>query len=78
MALFFLGLHFGERAPGFGYGYQWWTYPGAFGAQGSFGQAITVVPEKNLVVAVVSNWPTATSSANRNAFRALVERIAAE
>ena len=67
-----------ENAPGFGYGYQWWTYPGAFGAQGIFGQAITVVPEKNLVVAVVSNWPTATSSANRNAFRALVERIAAE
>ena len=67
-----------ENALGFGYGYQWWTYPGAFGAQGIFGQAITVVPEKNLVVAVVSNWPTATSSANRNAFRALVERIAAE
>lgn len=67
-----------ENAPGFGYGYQWWTYPGAYGAQGIFGQAITVVPEKNLVVAVVSNWPTATSSANRNAFRALVSRIAAE
>ncbi|NCP24526.1 MAG: beta-lactamase family protein [Erythrobacter sp.] len=67
-----------ENAPGFGYGYQWWTYPGAFGAQGIFGQAITVVPEKNLVVATVSNWPTATSSANRNAFRDLVGRIAAE
>ena len=67
-----------ENAPGFGYGYQWWTYPEAFGAQGIFGQAITIVPEKSLVVAVVSNWPTATSSANRNAFRALVTRIAAE
>ena len=67
-----------ENAPGFGDGYQWWTYPDAFGAQGIFGQAITIVPEKSLVVAVVSNWPTATSSANRNAFRALVTRIAAE
>jgi CubicO group peptidase (beta-lactamase class C family) len=67
-----------ENAPGFGYGYQWWTYPGAYGAQGIFGQAITVVPEENLVVAVVSNWPTATSTANRNAFRSLVTRIAAQ
>jgi len=67
-----------ENAPGFGYGYQWWTYPGAYGAQGIFGQAITVVPDENLVVAVVSNWPTATSTANRNAFRSLVARIAAQ
>ena len=45
---------------GFGYGYQWWTYPGGnFGAQGIFGQSITLVPEQNLVVAMVSNWPTA-------------------
>ncbi|MBV7260058.1 serine hydrolase domain-containing protein [Erythrobacter crassostreae] len=48
---------------GFGYGYQWWTYPGGnFGAQGIFGQAITLIPEADLVVARVSNWPTATSS----------------
>ena len=67
-----------ENAPGFGYGYQWWTYPGAYGAQGIFGQAITLVPEENLVVAVVSNWPTATSNANRNAFRALIARLAAD
>jgi CubicO group peptidase (beta-lactamase class C family) len=64
------------NAPGYGYGYQWWTYPGAFGAQGIFGQAITIVPESNLVVAVVSNWPTATSSDNRNGFREVVGRIA--
>ncbi len=70
-------VDFGPQAPGFGYGYQWWTYPGGtYGAQGIFGQAITIVPSDNLVVAVVSNWPTATSSANRDAFRALVERIA--
>lgn len=49
-----------EDRPGFGYGYQWWTYPGGFGAQGIFGQSITIVPDENLVVALVSNWPTAT------------------
>lgn len=49
--------------PGFGYGYQWWTYPGgAWGGQGIFGQAILIVPDKNLVIAVVSNWPKASSA----------------
>lgn len=48
--------------PGFGYGYQWWTYPGgAWGGQGIFGQGILIVPEKKLVIAVVSNWPKASS-----------------
>ena len=53
---------------GFGYGYQWWTYPndgptavgGPFGAQGIFGQSITLYPREKLVVAIVSNWPKAT------------------
>lgn len=72
-------VSFAPRAPGFGYGYQWWAYPaGKYGAQGIFGQAITVVPSEQLVVAVVSNWPTATSSASREKFLALVDRIAAE
>lgn len=49
--------------PGFGYGYQWWTYPGgAWGGQGIFGQAILIVPEKKLVIAVVSNWPKASGA----------------
>lgn len=70
-------VEFGSRAPGYGYGYQWWTYPGGtYGAQGIFGQAITIVPSQNLVVAAVSNWPTATSSDNRAAFQALVRQIA--
>ena len=69
-------VKFGPRAPGFGYGYQWWTYPGnSYGAQGIFGQAITIVPEHDLVVAVVSNWETATSSAGRDGFREIVGRI---
>lgn len=72
-------VSFAPRAPGFGYGYQWWAYPGGnYGAQGIFGQAITIVPEPRLVIAAVGNWPTATSSANRDGFRALVDRIAAE
>ncbi len=72
-------VEFGPDAPGFGYGYQWWAYPGGnFGAQGIFGQAVTIVPSKRLVVAAVGNWKTATSSANRDAFRQLVGRIAAE
>ena len=62
---------------GFGYGYQWWTYPGGqYGAQGIFGQAITIDPSRNLVVALVSNWPSATTSDYRNRFRTLVGQIA--
>ena len=71
-------VDFATQAPGFGYGYQWWTYPGGmYGAQGIFGQAITIVPQEQLVVAVVSNWETATSSANRDGFRALIGKIVA-
>ena len=71
-------VDFAPQAPGFGYGYQWWTYPGGmYGAQGIFGQAITIVPQEQLVVAVVSNWETATSSANRDGFRALIGKIVA-
>ncbi len=47
---------------GFGYGYQWWTYPVGYGAQGIFGQSITILPEQDMVVAIVSNWPRATGS----------------
>lgn len=67
-----------ELGKGFGYGYQWWTYPGGiFGAQGIFGQAITIVPQKKLVVAIVSNWPTASNSAYRTRLRDVTEKIAA-
>lgn len=71
-------VDFAPDAPGFGYGYQWWAYPGgSYGAQGIFGQAITLVPEKKLVVAVVSNWPAATSRVHRAATAAMVAKIAA-
>ena len=69
-------VEFGPQAPGFGYGYQWWAYPdGAYGAQGIFGQSITIVPSERLVIAAVSNWPTATSSKYRQATRDLIPVI---
>lgn len=58
-----------EERPGFGYGYQWWTYPGSFGAQGIFGQSITIIPEEQLVIAIVSNWSTATGEYRGEWFR---------
>ncbi|MCZ8369326.1 MAG: serine hydrolase [Porphyrobacter sp.] len=69
-------IDFGET--GYGYGYQWWTYPAAaFGAQGIFGQAITIVPEKKLIVAIISNWASATSPGTRDDTGAMVMKIAA-
>lgn len=63
---------------GAGYGYQWWTYPGAtWGARGIFGQSITVLPQQGIVMAVVSNWKGATDSAARKAQQDLAMRIAA-
>jgi len=47
--------------PGFGYGYQWWTYPdNRYGAQGIFGQSVMVDPTRRIVIAIVSAWPKAT------------------
>ncbi len=51
----------GIGAPGYGYGFQWWTYDdGSFAAQGIFGQGIFIDPKRRLVIATNSNWPTAT------------------
>lgn len=62
---------------GYGYGYQWWVYPQGFGAQGIFGQAITIVPEQKLVIAVVSNYPTATAKALTDARRTMLADVIA-
>ena len=68
-----------SNANGFGYGYQWWTYPNrTFGAQGIFGQAITLVPEKDLAVVILSNWNTPTTREGRLLWLDLTRRIAAE
>ena len=66
------------RAPGYGYGYQWWTYPGGnFGAQGIFGQAITVIPQKRLVIAYIGNWAQASGGPERARFLTISQKIAA-
>ncbi len=68
-------VDFGDT--GFGYGYQWWTYPGGnFGAQGIFGQSITLVPSSDLVLTVIGNWPTATSQEYRGVWGAIAGKIA--
>ena len=48
-------------SPGFGYGYQWWTFDdGSFTASGIFGQTIYIAPKRQLVVAFNGNWEEAT------------------
>ncbi|ANK13706.1 serine hydrolase domain-containing protein [Erythrobacter neustonensis] len=69
-------VDFGDT--GFGYGYQWWTYPkGTYGAQGIFGQAITVFPDKRLVFAYVGNWKTASGGPERGQLLDLARKVAA-
>jgi CubicO group peptidase (beta-lactamase class C family) len=68
-----------EVAPGgFGYGYQWWTYPGGrYGAQGIFGQMITIDPASKLVIAMVSAAPKASDRPLTLARLAFFERLMA-
>jgi len=47
--------------PGYGYGYQWWTWDdGTYMARGIFGQGIFIDPKRKLVIASNGNWPQAT------------------
>ena len=70
-------VDFGDS--GFGYGYQWWTYPqGTYGAQGIFGQGITLFPNKRVVFAYVGNWSRASGGPERGQFLDLSRKIAAE
>lgn len=46
---------------GQGYGYQWWTQDtGAYAARGIYGQGIYIDPSRDLVIALNSNWTTAS------------------
>ena len=70
-------VDFGDS--GFGYGYQWWTYPqGAYGAQGIFGQGITIFPDKKVVFAYIGNWQDASGGPERGQLLDLSRKIAAE
>jgi CubicO group peptidase (beta-lactamase class C family) len=62
--------------PGFGYGYQWWTYPqGRFGAQGIFGQGITIDPAHHAVIAISAAAPHASDRAYSLARFAFTQKL---
>ncbi len=62
--------------PGFGYGYQWWTYPqGRFGAQGIFGQTIRIDPKTRTVIAISAAAPKATDADYGRARTAFLNRL---
>jgi CubicO group peptidase (beta-lactamase class C family) len=72
----------GKATPYFGYGYQFWMFPGSkhrFALQGTYGQVIYVDPEAKLVMVLTTANKTAKSGdttlgAETNAFwRGLVE-----
>ncbi len=57
----------GIGSPGFGYGFQWWTYDnGAYAADGIFGQGIFIDPSRNLVIATNSSWSSAMGDVDRS------------
>ncbi|WP_066796266.1 serine hydrolase domain-containing protein [Sphingomonas soli] len=63
-------------APGYGYGYQWWTYPEErFGAQGIFGQTIRVDPKSKVVIAVSAAAPKASDPAYGRARTAFLDKL---
>jgi CubicO group peptidase (beta-lactamase class C family) len=68
--------HAGVGTPGFGYGYQWWTYPqGRFGAQGIFGQSIRVDPRTRTVVAISAAAPRASDRDYGRARSAFLDKL---
>lgn len=63
-------------APGYGYGYQWWTYPeGRFGAQGIFGQSIRIDPKSKTVIAISAAAPKATDADYGKARTAFLSKL---
>ncbi len=62
---------------GNGYGYQWWTLPGGFQAQGIFGQLIRVDPARDLVMVALGNWPKASDRELRAGQEAFFQRVIA-
>ncbi len=61
-----------------GYGYLWWLWPeGEYRALGIFGQTIAVYPDRRLVVATHSAWPTAIGGAAPQHREAFLSALAA-
>lgn len=61
---------------GRGYGYQWWTFDdGTFQGRGIFGQGLLIDKNRNLVIAINSNWPVASASEFSRSREALYEMI---
>jgi CubicO group peptidase (beta-lactamase class C family) len=70
--------HAGIGTPGFGYGYQWWTYPGGlYGAQGIFGQSITIDPAHHVVIAMSAAATKASDRAYSMARFAFIQKLLA-
>lgn len=70
--------HFATHDPDRGYGYQWWTFEGGgFAAIGIHGQLIYIDPARQLVVAMNSAWPAATSPERNAARKEFLQRITA-
>ena len=64
--------------PDRGYGYQWWTGPGAtFAAVGIFGQSMTIDPKRKLVIVVSGAATQATGRELSAAKAALHTKITA-
>jgi CubicO group peptidase (beta-lactamase class C family) len=71
--------HHSVSPRGDGYGFQWWTRPGAVAARGIFGQSILIDRERRLVMVTLAAWPQATAPALRIAAETyFTETVAAE
>lgn len=65
-------------SPGRGYGYQWWTSDdGTFQGRGIFGQGLFIDRERDLVIAINSNWHKASDQDYSRSRQALYEMMQA-
>ena len=60
-----------------GYGYFWWLPPGAYAAEGIFGQEVIVFPKYRVVIAINSAWRHADDDADWAAQAAFAEALRA-
>ena len=63
------------QPPELGYGYFFWLLPGAFAAEGIFGQQIFVFPKEKVVIAVNSAWTEADNDKDWAAQHAMAEAV---